>query len=137
MRRGLDYLETRQEDLDRSRIALLGVSAGGGPGVFATALESRYRSVVFAGTGISTREKPYAPAANRIHFVSRISAPKLMLQGRYDEDTPLKSEAEPMFRLLHEPKRLELYEGGHIAPREIFIPAITKWLDETMGPVEQ
>jgi hypothetical protein len=36
-----------------------------------------------------------------------------------------------------EPKRLELYEGGHIAPLEIAIPAITKWFDQTMGPVAQ
>jgi len=136
MRRGLDYLETRQ-DIDRSRIALFGVSAGGGPGIFVTALESRYRSVVLAGTGISPRTDRYAAAANRINFVSRISAPKLMLHGRYDEDTSLKSEAEPMFRLLREPKRLELFEGGHIAPQEIQVPTITKWLDETMGPVEQ
>jgi dienelactone hydrolase len=136
MRRGIDYLETRQ-DLDRSRIALVGVSAGGGPGVFVTALEWRYRSVVFAGTGISMREQRFAAAANRTNFVSRISAPKMMLHGRYDEDTSLKSEAEPMFRLLREPKRLELYEGGHIAPLEIAIPAITKWLDETMGAVAQ
>jgi dienelactone hydrolase len=134
MRRGLDYLQTRP-DIDRSRIALLGISAGGGPGVFVTALESRYRSVIFAGTGIATRESAFAAAANRINFVSRIGAPKLMFQGRYDEDTSLKSEVEPMFRLLREPKRLELYDGGHIAPQEILIPAFTKWLDETMGPV--
>ena len=57
--------------------------------------------------------------------------------GRYDEDTSLKSEAEPLFRILREPKRLQLYEGGHIAPQEILIPAIAKWLDETMGPVRQ
>lgn len=136
MRRGVDYLETRQ-DLDRSRIALLGVSAGGGNGVHITALEDRYRSVVLGGTGINPREERSAAAANRINFAPRITAPKLMLHGRYDEDTPLKSHTEPMFRLLREPKRLELYEGGHIAPLEIAIPAITKWLDETMGPVKQ
>jgi serine/threonine protein kinase len=136
MRRGLDYIETRP-DLDHSRIALLGVSAGGGTGVFITALESRYRSVVFAGTGISREEESFAAPANRINFVPRIRAPKLMLQGRYDEDTSLKSEAEPMFRMLREPKRLQLFEGGHIASQEIFIPSVTKWLDETMGPVQQ
>jgi DNA-binding winged helix-turn-helix (wHTH) protein len=36
---------------------------------------------------------------------TRIAAPKMMLHGRYDEDTPFKSEAEPLFRLLREPKR--------------------------------
>ncbi|HSP14062.1 MAG TPA: hypothetical protein VLV78_04855 [Thermoanaerobaculia bacterium] len=91
MRRGLDYLEMRP-DLDRERIAFLGISAGGGPGVFMTALESRDRSMVFVGTGISTREQQYAQAANRTNFVSRIRGPKMTLHGRYDEDTSLKSE---------------------------------------------
>ena len=136
IRRGLDYLETRQ-DLDRSRIGFLGVSAGGGTGVFVTALESRYRSVAFEGTGISRDEEKYAATANRINFVPRITAPKLMLQGRYDEDTSFKSEAEPMFRMLPEPKRLQVFEGGHVAREEIFIPTMTKWFDETMGPVVQ
>ena len=42
-----------------------------------------------------------------------------------------------MFRLLPEPKRLELFEDGHIPADEIAIPAITRWLDETMGRVER
>jgi len=49
----------------------------------------------------------------------------------------LRSEWRRRVRILREPKRLQLYEGGHIAPQEILIPAIAKWLDETMGPVEQ
>lgn len=134
MRRGLDYLETRPE-IDRARIAFLGVSAGGGTGIFISALESRYRAILFSGTGIPLRPTNFAPAADRTNFVPRISAPTLMLQGRYDEDTSLKSESEPMFRLLHVPKHLEVYEGGHIAPLEISTPVFTKWLDKTMGPV--
>jgi len=135
MRRGLDYLETRP-DIDHSRTGLYGLSAGGGPGVFVTALDSRYRSVLFAGTGIGHGEERYAGAANRINFVSRIRAPKLLLDGQYDEDTPLHSETEPMFRLLREPKRLQIYDGAHVPPFEILVPTLTKWFDETMGPVE-
>ena len=71
MRRGLDYLEMRP-DIDRSRIALLGGSAGSGPGVFVAALEPRLRSVVYWGTGITRQEERHAPAACRIHFVPRI-----------------------------------------------------------------
>jgi formylglycine-generating enzyme required for sulfatase activity/dienelactone hydrolase/predicted Ser/Thr protein kinase len=134
MRRGLDYLESRP-DIDHSRIALYGLSAGGGPGVFVTALDSRYRSVLFSGTGISHGEQRYAPAANRINFVSHIRAPKLMLDGRYDEDTPLQTETEPMFRLLREPKRLQIFDGAHVPPFEVLVPTLTKWFDETMGPV--
>ena len=135
MRRGVDYLESRP-DIDHSRIALYGLSAGGGPGVFVTALDSRYRSVMFAGTGIGRGETKYAAAASRINFVSRIRQPKLLLDGRYDEDTPLESETLPMFRLLRDPKRLQIYEGAHVPPTEILVPTLTKWFDETMGPVE-
>lgn len=59
-----------------------------------------------------------------------------MFQGRYDESAPLKSTAEPLYRLLREPKRLEIFEGGHVPPLNIAIPMMTKWFDETMGRVE-
>jgi formylglycine-generating enzyme required for sulfatase activity len=136
LRRGLDYLESRQ-DLDHSRIAFIGPSAGSWAGVILTALEPRYRSVLFIGTGIEPNELTDAAAVNRINFAPRIAAPKLMLQGRYDEDTALKSVAEPLFRLLSEPKRLQVYEGSHSPAAEVFVPAVQKWLDETLGRVKQ
>ena len=136
MRRGLDYLASRA-DIDSNTIAFLGPSAGGGPGVVVTALEPRYRSVMFVGTGIATGEREVAAGANRINFAPRIRAPKLLLHGRFDEDTSLESEARPLFTLLREPKRLEIYEGGHVPPAEIGIPAMTRWFDETLGPVRE
>jgi pimeloyl-ACP methyl ester carboxylesterase len=60
-----------------------------------------------------------------------------MLHGRYDENVPLKSQAEPLFRLLPEPKRLEIFDGGHVPTPEVRIRAFNAWLDETLGPVEQ
>src|SRR5205085_8285538 len=44
IRRGLDYLETR-DDLNTSRIALFGISAGSRTGLIIAAVESRYRSL--------------------------------------------------------------------------------------------
>jgi formylglycine-generating enzyme required for sulfatase activity len=136
LRRGLDYVQSRH-DLDSSRIGFLGPSAGATAGVILTALETRYRSVMFIGTGIEPEEITDAPAASRINFAPRIAAPKLMLQGRYDEVAPLESTAKPMFRLLREPKRLEVFEGGHAAPLNVYVPTVTKWMDETLGPVAQ
>lgn len=60
-----------------------------------------------------------------------------MLNGRYDESSPLESETLPLFRLLRDPKRLELYEGGHSPTKEVYVPATQKWLDEMLGPVAQ
>jgi len=135
-RRGLDYIETRP-DLDHSRIGFMAPSAGSWTGLILTALETRYRSVLFIGTGLRPRSLSDAAAANKINFAPRISGPKLMLHGRWDENIPLKSEAEPLYRLLREPKRLQLYDGGHVPPSDVYVPATTKWLNETLGPVEQ
>ena len=134
MRRGLDYVLSRP-DIDRTRLGFLGISAGSGPGVFETSVDDRFRSVAFVGTGFPSSDAAYHPAARRSNFVPYIRAPKLMLHGRYDEDTSLKSETEPMFRILAEPKKLEVYEGIHVPPSSILIPALTKWFDETMGAV--
>ena len=100
-----------------------------------TGVEHRYRSVLFQGTGIRAREVSDAPAANRINFAPRISAPTMMLQGRYDDSAPLEIEARPIFRLLREPKRMEIYDGSHVPPTSVSIPILTKWFDETLGPV--
>jgi len=135
-RRGLDYLETRN-DLAASRIGFMAQSAGTGTGLITTALDRRYRSVLLIGSGISPRSNSDAAAANRINFAPRIAAPKFMLHGRYDEDTPFTTYAEPLYRLLREPKRLKTYEGGHSPPMDVFIPTIRQWFDETLGPVEQ
>ena len=59
-----------------------------------------------------------------------------MLHGKYDESLSLKTEAEPLFKLLPQPKRLVLHEGGHVAPFEFFVTTINKWMDETLGPVK-
>jgi serine/threonine protein kinase/formylglycine-generating enzyme required for sulfatase activity len=135
MRRGIDYLETRP-DIDRSRIAFYAQSAGSWEGLILAAVEKRYRSILLIGTGIDKGEVTDTPAANRINFAPRISGPKLMFQGRYDESAPLQSEAEPLFRLMREPKRLETFEGGHVPALSVAIPKMTAWFDETLGKVQ-
>ncbi|MGH9834620.1 MAG: hypothetical protein ACRD9Y_16510, partial [Blastocatellia bacterium] len=62
---------------------------------------------------------------------------KLWIHGRYDEAVYFKTEAEPLYKLLSEPKRLALYDGGHLLPQEVYVPLVNNWLDETMGPVKR
>ncbi len=57
------------------------------------------------------------------------------MQGRYDEDTPLKTAAEPFIKLLPEPKRLVMYEGGHVPTVELMMKIVSPWLDDTLGRV--
>jgi hypothetical protein len=58
-----------------------------------------------------------------------------MLNGRWDEDFAFRTDAEPLYKLLSPPKRLELYDGGHVPPAEVAVRVVNHWLDETLGPV--
>ena len=136
LRRGLDYLETRK-DLDTGKLAFLGVSNGANLGLVMAAVETRYRSVALVGSGLRQSMHNRVAEANTINFAPHIRAPKLMLSGRYDENLPLKTHAEPLFKLLREPKKLVLYEGGHAPTMEVFAPTINGWLAETLGPVKR
>ncbi len=136
VRRGLDYLATRPE-IDQDGIAVFAPSAGSRVGLIVAAIERRYRTTVLMGAGI-TREGAQAIAeANPVGFAAHIQGPTLMLQGRYDEDTNLTTAAEPLFRLLPEPKRLTLFDGGHIPGTEVLVRELSAWFDEVLGPVRR
>ena len=134
LRRGVDYLATRP-DLDHSRIAFIGWSSGAQLGMILAAIETRYRAVVIMGAGLPIKYVPYIARVNPINFVSHIRAPKLIVQGRYDEDTPLRTATEPFLKLLPEPKKLVIYEGGHVPPVETMMKVASGWLDDTIGRV--
>lgn len=134
LRRGLDYLETRP-DIDTTRIATLAPSAGSLLGIIIGAIETRYRAMMFIGAGLPAMYRGIIDVANPIAFASHIRAPKLLVQGRYDEDTALRAAAEPLFKLLTEPKRMTLYDGGHVPSIEVMMSATSGWLDENLGRV--
>jgi hypothetical protein len=134
LRRGLDYLQTR-DDIDASKIAFYDISLE--KLALVPAIEPRYRSVVFVGVGLPALWLNAIPEANPANFAPHIRAPKLMLQGRYDEADPLTSTAEPLYKLLSEPKQLEVFNGGHVPPFDVAVPIVNAWLDETLGLVRQ
>lgn len=134
LRRGLDYLQTR-DDIDSSRIAYFGFSQGASEGVIFTAVEERYRSVVFVGVGMGKPGDNWLPEVSPPNFAAHIRAPKLLLNGRYDEVNTLKMRVEPLYKLLREPKKLVTYDGSHTPPIEIAVPVVNGFLDETLGRV--
>ena len=76
------------------------------------------------------------PEVNDINYVSRVTIPTLMLNGRYD--ILHEGFALPMFEFLGTPaehKKLIIYDTDHIPPRKEFIKEILAWLDKYLGPV--
>lgn len=90
---------------------------------------------MFIVAGLPGSYRAISAAANPINFASRSRAPKLIIQGRYDEDTPLRIATEPFFKLLSEPKRLTLYDGGHVPSIEVVMSTTRPWLEEHLGRV--
>lgn len=136
IRRGLDYLESRN-DLDTKKLVLYAPSAGARLAVITAAIEDRYVCVFLVGAGVVRDDLRTVPEANPINFAPHIGGPKLMLQGKFDEDTPLKTQSEPLYKLLREPKQMVLFDGGHVPAIEVQVPIATKFLDEKLGPVRR
>src|SRR5260370_2632650 len=93
MQRGLDYLETRS-DIDTRKIALMNHSTFEFGAAFA-GVDQRYSAVILNGAGVSPELLHVPPEVNPLHFVPHIRAPKLMLNGRYDDGTPVSPPAPP------------------------------------------
>jgi dienelactone hydrolase len=134
LRRGLDYLESR-DDMDPNRMAFMGCSMGGII-MCLPAIEPRYQAVVFCCSVLRKSHAQVHSAANPVHFAPLIKQPKLLLHGLYDETSPLRTDAEPLHRLLPQPKLVELYPGGHVPDPEDLTTRVNAWLDETFGPVK-
>jgi dienelactone hydrolase len=136
LRRGIDLLESRP-DIDPQKIAFLGISNGANLGLILTALETRYRTLVFESAGLEPEFRTRIAETSPINFASQITTQKLVINGRYDETFPFNTDAKPLFQLLRDPKRIILYDGGHIPTPEFFVPTVNSYLDETLGPVNR
>ena len=137
MRRAVDYLETR-DDIDKRRLAYVGLSWGAGSRLPLAAIDDRFHAVVLIGGGIDERLQPTLPEASNINFAPYIRPPKLVLNGDADEEHPWQTRGLPLWNLLREPKQLVLLPGvGHIPALQDRVPAINRFLDQTLGPVHR
>ena len=82
---------------------------------------------------------PDLPEVDPINFVTRVTTPVLMLNGRYDFVEPVETSQRPMFDLLATPaadKRHVIFETGHaVVTLQPMIKEVLDWLDKYLGPV--
>ena len=136
--RSLDYLETRK-DIDGTKVAYFGFSAGGPHGALLPAVEKRIKVAILSSGGFHPGH--FLPEVDAFNFVTHVTIPVLMLNGRYDGNFPLESSQRPLFHFLGTPakdKKHVIYEGGHgIFPRPAAVRECLDWLDKYLGPVRQ
>jgi eukaryotic-like serine/threonine-protein kinase len=136
IRRTIDYLETRA-DVQKDKIAFLGVSWGARIGTTVPAVEPRIKVNVLISPGF--RPQRALPEVDQINFVPRVTIPTLMLNGRYDYIFPHENSQLPLFRRLGTPsehKRQMIYDAGHLIPISTIATEITAWLDRYLGKVD-
>ncbi len=134
--RTVEYLETRS-DLDTSLLGYFGLSIGGDLGSIIPAVDRRIRASVLYGGALELPLLRSRPEVNPINFVTRVTTPTLMLNGRYDS---LALESRAMFDLLGtrpEDKELKLFDTDHFIPREALIEESQRWFDKYLGPVRR
>jgi len=136
--RSIDYLETRQ-DIDTTRLAFYGVSLGATEGARLVAVDPRFKTAVLASGGLRDN---WPPEVDPFNFAPRVFIPVLMLNGRDDFISPVKTHQRPLFEALGTPepdKVFSQFDGGHanLLTRPDLIGQILDWLDKYLGPVDQ
>jgi predicted esterase len=137
--RTLDYLDTRQ-DIDKNKMAYLGVSMGSAYGVIiATLLQDRLKTAVFLDGGYFLQMPPQG--VDEADFAPRMKKPVLMVNGRYDYTFPLETSQDPLFRMLGTPaidKSHFVLDTPHDVSqqRATMIREVLAWLDRYLGRVQ-
>jgi dienelactone hydrolase len=137
----VDYLQSRS-DILKDGIGYAGTSFGSTYlGVIVVALEPRLRTAVLMDGGLPIGPG-VGPEIDGLNFASRIKAPVLMVNGRYDFTFPVASSQEPLFRLLgssEHNKRHVLFDAAHdtLLDRTGLIREVLQWLDRYLGVVKK
>jgi eukaryotic-like serine/threonine-protein kinase len=138
VRRAVDFLETRPE-IDEARLGYLGVSAGTAYGVIYTALEDRFKAIVFLDGGFFLG--PVARGRDQVDFAPRIKKPVLMVNGRYDFTFSPERSQIPLFNMLGTPpadRKRVVFDTPHDISQEKaqLSREVLAWLDKYLGRVE-
>jgi dienelactone hydrolase len=135
--RSIDYLDTRP-DLNRNKIAYLGISWGGTLAPITLAVEPRVKAAILIGGGLLMQHA--LPEADAINFAPRVFIPTLMLNGQFDFMLSPKWSQEPLFRMLATPaadKRRLVYDATHFPPSADIAKETLDWLDRYLGTVDR
>jgi hypothetical protein len=135
--RTVDYLETRV-DVDAARLAFVGLSLGAYLGPVFVATEPRFEANVFIAGGLSTGMEKWSAEIHPLNHAPRITAPTLMVSGRWDFLRDIELEQQPLYEAigLREPeKRFAIFDGGHIPEWNGVVRETLNWLDLHLGPV--
>jgi hypothetical protein len=101
------------------------------------AIDKRIKTGLFLSGGLPSFRTQ--PEIDTINFVTRVTQPVLMINGRYDSIFSWEANLIPQFRLLGTPEKdkklvpTDRGHGGRLSNPEV--RDILDWLDRYLGPV--
>ncbi len=105
------------------------------------ALEKRFDAAVLIGGALDPAWRGTVPdEAAPWNFVSRITTPTLLINGRHDFMHPYERSQVPFFEMIGVPaseKEFVVLPVGHLPPNNEVIAHTLRWLDGRLGPVRR
>jgi len=136
--RTIDYLATR-EDIDARKLGWFGISFGADSMLPLLAVEQRIGAAVLYSGGSGLRAGVSA-SEQTFNYVPRVTQPVLMLNGRWDIDSPPTAQ-QRLFELLGSPadrKKQVLFEAGHgNLPRFQVEKEALDWFERHLGSADR
>jgi dienelactone hydrolase len=125
------------DDIDESRLTLLGYSMGAFLACEVAARERTVRALVLAAGGDLPKQTPFAmlvrAVADPVRAIRRYAGrPLLMVNGRHDT-TVRPDQAERLYAAAGEPKELRWYDAGHYLPPRV-VGEAAEWMAATLLP---
>ncbi|HUF70758.1 MAG TPA: protein kinase [Longimicrobiales bacterium] len=137
LQRTVDYIESR-DDLRQDALVYMGLSYGGEIAV-PVAIEKRFAALVLVGGALDAAWRATTPPeAAPWNFVSRITTPTLLINGRNDTMHHYETGQVPFFEAIDVPaadKKFVVLDAGHVPPWNEVIRYTLDWLDERLGTV--
>jgi dienelactone hydrolase len=128
-RRAIDYLESR-DDIDTSRIGLIGYSMGGTQSFMLTAVEPRIKATVACATPAELQPLTLYAPQNHVHGIG--DRPFFMVTGNNDTMCPIPHAKELYALIPSSTKDLRFYGGSHKLSPD-FVPHAVDWISTHVG----
>ena len=141
LRRGVDFLEKWEEDIDKSRIGYMGISLGGIIGTVFCGVEPRIKVpvIALAGGGLNLMFKldaldsetlNYVSIIDPLNFVGMISPRPLLMLNAENDEIILPLTTKLLYEKAGEPKKIIWYPTTHRrVPQDQVFPESVIWFD--------
>jgi dienelactone hydrolase len=132
--RSIDYLETRPE-IDRTRIAYMGVSMSAALGVNWAAVEDRLKTVILLDGGFFSEKA--LPGADQADFAPRLKTSTLLIAGKFDWIFWGKDALVRLLGAAPADKKVVMFDTAHDVSeqRAGLVREVLAWLDARLGKV--